>query len=150
MKMHFRDPSRYKIKESDSNEKKWVKIFSFAYSQGPGGWLPPLPLKVSLSVKYLCFDVFPRSLREKKSKTRNSLRGPFLETVDLSTFVGTFCNLYEIISFSGKNWNQRHVGYFWQPLPRDECVAINCSIQMETRGGGGFSTKTRLGKVLTC
>ena len=37
------------------NEKKWVKIFTFAYSQGRGGWPPPPPLAVSLIVKYPFF-----------------------------------------------------------------------------------------------
>ena len=34
--------------------KKWVKIFTFSYGQGQGGWPPP-PLRVSLAVKYPYF-----------------------------------------------------------------------------------------------
>ena len=41
------------VKESNFNEKK-IKIFTFAYGQGWGGWPPP-PCTVSLTVKYPFF-----------------------------------------------------------------------------------------------
>ena len=57
-KTHFWDLSQWdkcvlSVKESNYTEKK-IKIFTFVYGQGRGGWPPP-PLTVSPTVKYPFF-----------------------------------------------------------------------------------------------
>ena len=46
------------VEESKFNERK-IKIFTFAYGQGLGGWPPHPPLTVSLTVKYPFFLTTP-------------------------------------------------------------------------------------------
>ena len=51
------------VKEANFNGKT-IKIFTFVYGQGRGGWSPP-PLTVSLTLKYpIFFDESPKGTRK--------------------------------------------------------------------------------------